>query len=325
MEEFSGGSPYASTTGDESSNTLSKPRPTDRASALRHAPTPGISVDAGHLAFRSFFGAANALRRYHRHRVVHLERLSQLFDRGRRVILVGNHALDIVDPLLLLANVYKSTGRVPHFVGHENGWFKVPVLRDIAERFHVIPSRRLEQTAAALRRSGFLMLYPGSNREAAMRSYRDEPYRLKWENRTGYLRLALQTDADIVFVAALGSDEAYYQSRLPTPRSLLRFANAGDGERYRGARLTFGLLGAHLVPGFVPLPVRITHFLSSPLDLGDRAATARDPDAIASLHEKLWGECQQFLDNAVRRRSRYSDSLVRSLRAAQRQLQRWGV
>ena len=327
--ELSSGSPQASTSTDGPSVTPSEPLPIDRVSAsrgaARNAPTAGISIDAEDLAFRGFFGAATTLQRYHRHRVVHLERLSHLFDRGRRVILVGNHALDIVDPLLLLATVYQRTGRVPHFVGHENGWFNVPVLRDIAERFQVIPSRRLEQTAAALRRSGFLMLYPGSNREAAMRSYRDEPYRLKWENRTGYLRLALQTDADIVFVAALGSDEAYYQSRLPTPRALLRFANAGDDERYRGARLTFGLLGVHVVPGFVPLPVRITHFLSQPLDLGDRAAAARDPEALAALHDKLWGQCQQFLDAAVRHRSRYTDALDRSLRAAQKRLQRWGV
>ena len=119
------------------------------------------------------------------------------------------------------------------------------------------------------------MLYPGANREAAMRSYRDEPYRLKWNDRFGFLRLALETDADIVFVAALGSDELYYQSKLPTPRALLRFANAGDDERYRGARLTFGLLGAHLIPGVMPLPVRITHFVSRPLDLGDRIAARR--------------------------------------------------
>lgn len=288
-------------------------------------PAPRTGIDVGDLAFRSFFSAANALRRYHRHRVVHLERLAKQFDRGRGVVLVGNHALDIVDPLLLLATVYERTGRIPNFIGHENGWFQVPVLRAVAERFQVIPSRRPEQTAAALRRNGFLMLYPGSNREAALRSYRDEPYTLKWENRTGFLRLALETDADVVFVAALGSDEAYYQSRLPTPRALLRLANAGDAERYRGARLTFGLLGAHVVPGLVPWPVRITHFLSPALDLGDRERAARDEGALAALHERIWSECQAFLDGVVRRRSRYTDAVDRSLRAAQKRLQRWGV
>jgi 1-acyl-sn-glycerol-3-phosphate acyltransferase len=291
----------------------------------RASQSRGIAIDPADLAFRGFFGAAKLLQRYHRHRVLHIERLERLLGGGRRVILVGNHAFDIVDPLLLLARVYERTGRVPHFIGHENGWFKVPVLRDIAARFQVIPSRRPEETARALRRDGFLMLYPGSNREAAMRSYRDEPYRLKWEGRTGFLRLALEADADIVFVAALGSDELYYQSVLPTPRALLRLANAGDDERYRGARLTFGLLGAHLIPGMMPLPVRITHFLSPPLDLGDRAAVARDSRAFEALHARIWQQSQAFLDAAVRRRSRYTDPLDRALRSAQRRLQGFGV
>lgn len=285
----------------------------------------GIPLDSDGLAFRGFLGAARALQRYHRHRVVHLQRLSAAFDRGERVILIGNHALDVVDPLLLLAEVYRRTGRVPNFIGHENGWFRVPVLRDIAERFHVIPSRRPAETAAALRRNGFLMLYPGANREAALRSYRAEPYRLKWEGRTGYLRLALETGASILFVAALGSDEAYYQSQLPTPRALLRIANAGDDVRYRGARLSFGALGAHVIPGLLPFPVRITHLPSNPLELGGSGAPLRDPDALTALHRRVWRECQALLDAAVARRSRYSDPLDRGLRSAQNLLQNWGV
>jgi 1-acyl-sn-glycerol-3-phosphate acyltransferase len=287
--------------------------------------TTGVDLDPSDLAFRVMFGAAGALRRYHRHRVVNLPRLHQLFERGRRVVLVGNHSLDIIDPLLLLATVYERTGRIPNFIGHENGWFKVPVLRDLARRFQVIPSRRMQETVAALRKDGFLMLYPGANREAAMRSYRDEPYRLKWEGRSGYLRLALEADADIVFVAAVGSDEAYYQSLLPTPRALLRFANGGDAERYSGAKMTFGVLGAHVVPGIAPLPVRITHFLSEPFDLGDRERARSDTTTLERLHDRVWMECQTFLDASLRQRSHYSDWLDRTLRRAQRQLQHWGV
>jgi hypothetical protein len=41
-----------------------------------------------------------------------------------------------------------------------------------------------------------------------MRSYRDEPYALKWQRRTGFLRVALEANADVVFVAAVGCNEA---------------------------------------------------------------------------------------------------------------------
>ncbi len=285
----------------------------------------GLRVDPADLPTRAFLALADALARYHRHCVVHLDRLERLFRDGRRVVVVGNHALDIVDPLLFCTETYRKLGCVPRFIGHENGWFRVPGLREIAAHFHIIASRRPEETVEALRRDGFLMLYPGANREAALRSYRDEPYRLKWRDRTGFLRTALEAEAELVFVAALGNDEAYYQSLLPTPRSLLRWANAGDAERYSGARLGFGMLGPHLVPGLFPLPVRLTHVVSEPLDLGDREAARRDPLALAELHERVWKECQSFLDHQVARRETHTDLLYTALRAAQSALHGLGL
>src|SRR5262249_27186562 len=152
-------------------------------------------------------------------------------------------------------------GRVPRFIGHEVGWFKIPVLKNIAQRFNVLPSRRPQETAQALRADGLLMLFPGGVTEAGLRVYRDEPYHLKWEKRSGFLHLALENDAEIIFVATVGSEEMYYQSALRIPSSLLKIANAGNA-RYSGTRLRFGLLGTHLVPGLFPLPVKLTQFVS---------------------------------------------------------------
>jgi 1-acyl-sn-glycerol-3-phosphate acyltransferase len=295
-----------------------------RLRAWRPAVT-GAAIERDAWPTRAFLALAEILGRYHRHRVVNLGRLRRALRSGRRVILVGNHALDIVDPLLLLATVFNKLHRVPRFVGHENGWFRVPVLRAVSARFKIIPSRRPEEAAAALRSDGFLMLYPGAIREAGMRSYRDEPYRLKWEGRSGFLRLALEADADIVFVAALGSDEAYYQSALSMPEALIRLVNGGDSARYRGMPLTLGLLGVHLVPGLFPLPVRLTHVIARPLDLGDRAQALWDPRTFADLHARVWTDCQRYLDRAVADRARYSDRVDRAVRGAERLLQGIGL
>jgi hypothetical protein len=285
----------------------------------------GLELDPRDWLTRALLGSARALARYHRHRVVHLERLGQVLRQGRRVVLVGNHALDVVDPLLFVAAVLERYGRVPRFVGHENGWFRVPLLRAVSARYQVIPSRQPAAAAEALERHGLLMLFPGSNSEAAMRVYRDEPYCLKWQNRLGFLRLALEHDAEILFVAAVGNDELYYQSRLATPAALLAWANAGDAERYRGARLTFGLLGPHLLPGVFPLPVRLTHVVSRPLDLGDRVAAVRDPEVLAALHLRVWEECQNLLDAAVARRHRDADLVDRVVRGGEEVLQQLGL
>jgi hypothetical protein len=285
----------------------------------------GMRLDPDDPVARALLGLARGLSLYHRHRVLQLERLLRPLRQGRRVVLVGNHALDVVDPLLFVAALYRELGRIPRFIGHENGWFRVPILREVSRRFQVIPARQPERTLAALRRDRFLMLYPGGMREAALRRYRDEPYRLRWEERSGFLRLALEAEAELVFVAAVGAEEAYYQSALPMPGVWIRLANAGSPQRYRGMPLRFGLAGPHLVPGLLPLPVRLTHAVSPALDLGDRDRARRDPEAFADLHARVSAECQKWLDLCVGQRDLHSDRVDRGIRAAQALLQRLGA
>lgn len=282
----------------------------------------GIPLDQNDPLVRVFLAYAHLLARYHRHRVLHLERLGSLLQQGRRVVLVGNHVLDVLDPLLFTAALIGRYGRMPHFIGHENLIFRLPGLGGLARRYQMIPSRHMRDAAAALRSTGLLMLYPGSGSEAARRNYRDEPYRLKWEKRLGFLRLALRDDAEIVFVAAVGIDEMYYQSSLEIPLWLLRLFSA---ERYQGSRMQFGVLGPHLLPTLVPFPVQITHSVSKPLDLGDRAAARGSRAALVELHRRVAEHCQELLDAAVARRERDAPLLDRAVRAGERFLQRIGV
>jgi 1-acyl-sn-glycerol-3-phosphate acyltransferase len=274
-------------------------------------------------ATAAFVAGAAVLARYHRHRVFHLARLGRLIREGRRVILVGNHALDVVDPLLFVAAVRARYGRVPRFMAHAL-WFRLPVLRDLAARYRLVPAGTLEAAGRALVEDRLLMLFPGGASEAGVRSYRDEPYRLKWGGRLGFLRLALEHDADIVFVASVGNDELYYQSRLPMPGSVARYADGG-GERYTGAPLRFGLLGLQIFPAVFPLPVQLTHFVSPPLRLNNRQLARHDLEAFARLHASVWRTCQRFLDRHVRSARQRADLADRAVRGAQHLLHRVGL
>lgn len=297
--------------------------PSARTNAVpRHRRQSGTALDASAWSVQPFLAYARLLARYHRHRVVQIERLGSLLRQGRRVVLVGNHVLDVTDALLFTAAVLERYGRIPRFIGHENFIFGLPGLRGLAAQYGMIPSRHMQEAGAALRRDGLLMLYPGSGSEAARRIYRAEPYRLKWENRFGFLRLALRYDAEIVFVAAVGIDEMYYQSRFEMPPWLLRRFSA---ERYRGSHLQFGLLGPHLLPTLLPLPVQITHVVSRPLDLGDRAAARHSRATLAALHGRIWEQCQSLLTRALALRARTAPPLDRAVRAGERMLQRFGI
>jgi 1-acyl-sn-glycerol-3-phosphate acyltransferase len=294
----------------------------ERAMHPAAARATGVAIARGDWLARPFLAYARLFARYHRHRVRHLDRLGALIRRGRRVVLVGNHVLDVLDPLLFSAAVLERYDCVPHFIGHENLIFGFPGLGALARRYGMIPSRHMEESASALERDGLLMLYPGSGSEAARRFYREEPYRLKWENRFGFLRLALRYDAEILFVAAIGIDEMYYQSAFEIPTWMLRLAGS---ERYAGSRFQFGLLGPHLLPGCVPFPVQITHAVSRPLVIPDRAGARRSKTALRRVHEDVWAQCQRLLDAEVARRERTAPPLDRAVRAAEHLLQAIGT
>ncbi len=301
---------------------LNTPPATFRVSGSRQHGPSGTPLDADSWGVQPFLAYARLLAHYHRHRVLHIERLGRLLRQGRRVVLVGNHVLDVTDALLFTAALLERYGRIPRFIGHENLIFGLPGLRTLAAQYGMIPARHMREATDALRRDGLLMLYPGSGSEAARRIYRLEPYRLKWENRFGFLRLALRYDADVVFVAAVGIDEMYYQSSLEIPAWLLQRFSA---ERYRGSHLQFGLLGPHLLPTLLPLPVQITHVVSRSLDLGDRAAARHSRAALAALHRRIWEECQSLLTRAVAQRERSAPPLDRALRAGEAMLQQLGI
>ena len=267
-------------------------------------------------------GFGGALRLYHRHQVEGLANLTDALAARRPVILVGNHCLDLVDPLMLTVAIYRETGRVLRFIAHGNLFFTIPGLRTLAPIWGLIPNRHVELADAALRDEGALMLYPGSGTEAILRSYRHEPYRLKWDGKHGFVQLAARHRATILFVAGIGIDEMYYQTDVVMPASLVRYGNAGDAEYYSGARMQIGAAGVHLLPGVLPLPVRVSHVISPPLAL-DPGLDPDDPDAVARAQIQLWAESQAFLDDAVATRA--SDPVDRGFRSAMRWLQKLGV
>jgi 1-acyl-sn-glycerol-3-phosphate acyltransferase len=253
-----------------------------------------------------------------------MEHLVAALASGRPVILVGNHCLDIADPLMLTVAVYRSLGLILRFIGHGNLFFTLPILRSLATAWGIIPSRHMKMAERALTEDRVLMIYPGSGTEAILRSYRREPYRLKWYDKLGFVELAARNDATLLFVAGIGLDEMYYQTDLPAPAALLRYSNAGDEAYYRGSRLQIGAAGLHVLPGVVPWPVRVTHVISPPLAL-PRGLDPNDREALAATQVALWAECQGLLDEAIAARGRDSDLIDRTCRAATAMLQRLGI
>jgi 1-acyl-sn-glycerol-3-phosphate acyltransferase len=279
------------------------------------ASTPAVVPKTANGGRSLAFGLANLYRRYHRHEVEGLGRLERAIGTGRPVLLVSNHCLEIVDAIMFAAAVDEQIGRTVRFIGHETLFFRLPGVRELSRAIGAIPSRDFGLAEQVLRDDRLLMLYPGAGTEASLRILRREPYRLKWYGKTGFVRLALRTGATILFVAGVGIDEMYAQTRWPVPPRLFDLPFAGSLASYRGLRVQLGLSGPHVFPGVLPLPVKVTHVISRPIRF-DRSADPDDPVAVEAVQLEVWARCQRALDEAVSRRDCRADALDRLARAA---------
>jgi 1-acyl-sn-glycerol-3-phosphate acyltransferase len=272
---------------------------------------------------RATFAVGEMLRRYHRHQVVGLDHLRAALDSRKPVLLVGNHSMNAIDPLMLRNAIHAALGRSISFIGHELLFFRFPGVRSFMRAAGVIPSRDPALAERTLRDTGVLALYPGAGSEAALRLYRREPYRLKWYGRQGFVELALATGATILFVAGIGLDELFFQTNRRIPSSLFRWVERTYLTEYRGVRLQLGPLGLHLLPADLPFPVRVTHVLSPPIRY-DHGVDPHDRTGVEKTQTHVWARCQRFLDEAIASRDRHSDALDSACRTGMRLLEEIG-
>lgn len=123
----------------------------------------------------------------------------------------------------------------------------------------------------ALEQGYQLLLTPGGQREAAPKS---RHYRLRWNERYGFARLALQTGAPIVPLATVGGYAAY--------------PGFGIG------RLTFW--------SPVPLPARLDIAVGDPIEVTADPDHARDHAVVKPVQQRARDATQALYDRLLARR-----------------------
>ena len=124
---------------------------------------------------------------------------------------------------------------------------------------------------AVLERGEQLLVTPGGKRESTPNA-RD--YRLKWENRYGFVRLAIATGAPIVPLAVVGGFAAF------------------PGFTYRKLSLWSP----------VPLPVRLDVAVGKPIFVPRRPTLMRDHATVMAIHQDAWRATQALYDRLLMRR-----------------------
>lgn len=131
-----------------------------------------------------------------------------------------------------------------------------------------------------------VLVFPGGGRD--MLKFKGEEYRLFWEGRSGFARLAIAHDYPIVPVGLVGGDDVFH-SMTERDGSWER-RTRGIGERLHGVRGVGVPLIRGMGPTLAPRPQRMY------LRFGDPIATGRPADTTAESWERA---VKQTTQNAV--------------------------
>jgi hypothetical protein len=245
------------------------------------------------LARRGWIDYWRMWQRYHRYSIEGLEKLD-----GRGAMLIaGYHGRPLAFDMCMFTVAYHDRyGVLPHGIVHR-GLESFPPLKAFTDALGFVtddgPAMR-----AAVAAGGHIVVTPGGGQEGC-RSFRHR-YKVAWDGRLGYVRLAAKYALPIVPVAGSGADHTYIG--LNNAEALGR--RLGVPRRWAFALwLGIGPLGVY--PFSPPFPVRIHQYVGEPIDpwRGRPRASASD-STLQRVHTQVVAAVQELLDRGQRERTR---------------------
>lgn len=122
------------------------------------------------------------------------------------ILFVGNHTLfGVLDVGFLFGEIFERRGLYVRGLG-DHLHFEVPGWSSLVRKLGVVEGTPAN-CAELFRRKESVLVFPGGGREVAKR--KGEQYKLKWENRMGFARLAIQHGVPVVPFASVGVEDAF--------------------------------------------------------------------------------------------------------------------
>jgi 1-acyl-sn-glycerol-3-phosphate acyltransferase len=211
-------------------------------------------------------------------------------DATRPAMYVSNHAvIGILDVYPFAIELYLRKGIILRTLA-DSAHFRIPVWRDlIAKKIGVVEASR-KNCAAIMERRENLVVFPGGAREVCKK--KGEAYELKWQDRNGFVLMAMQYGYDIIPVAAVGAEEAFTITK--DSDDILNHTLAGWVLKHTGLADSI-FKGGELIPPMVKglgntiLPKHVKLYFS----FGKRIATKKykkdynDPDVQDLIKSKV--------------------------------------
>lgn len=228
------------------------------------------------------------LDRYFRPEVRGLERIPE-----GAALYVGNHngGFDTVDTYIFCERVLRERGidDVPFGLGHEVV-FSFPIINQLWAPLGVLRASH-DNAHKIFDRGGKVFVYPGGDVDA-FRRFSDRN-RIRFDGRTGYIRLALRAGVPIVPVVAAGAHNTFLV--LSEGRGIARLLNAKRWMRTRVWPIVLSFPWGLTIgppPFYVPFPAHIRIEALEPMAFDRQGEDAASDDAYVRA-------CADRVENAM--------------------------
>lgn len=214
---------------------------------------------------------------YFRYEVRGLENLPK----NEGALLANNHGLWPFDAMLLAKRLFEE-GRPLRALAEHSTW-RIPFVREIFLNLGVVDGTP-KNAIRLLRDDELVLVFPGGAREG-LKSSADK-YRLFWERRTGFVKVAIAAGKPIIPCFCAGIDDVYH------------IFNDGYALGKKLFRAYFPLT-AFIGFGLMPFPVKLTHHIGKPIYHDLKPTDFRDEKKVARLHARVLKEALKLKEKAL--------------------------
>ncbi len=200
-----------------------------------------------------------------------------------------NHSLATYDLFLFGLALHAQTGRMTCALGDDN-LFRIPGLASVVHASGIRPASHAHGKAL-LAEGRVVFIAPGGTREALRPS--SERYRIRWDRRTGFARLAVETGVPVLLAACPAADDLYTV-----------YANPLTAQAYKAFRWPVPIVRG-FGPTLLPRPVPLVHRIAPPMQ-----PPPLEPDRLETQVRDFHADC-------VRRMRSLMDEVRRDTEAVQ--------
>jgi 1-acyl-sn-glycerol-3-phosphate acyltransferase len=229
---------------------------------------------------KKFVPFAEFMRYYHSYRV---DGMSKIPEKGRAMVLV-NHSLATYDILLLGYTILYKMGRLPYGLADSN-FYKNEFTTKLMHKIAMYEANH-ENAEDLLRTDNLLLLAPGGTKEAIRSS--KEKFKIIWNERKGFAKLAIKTQSPIILAACPGADNVYNVSESKLTDLAYKFLK----------------LPVPIAKGIgntiLPRPVKLVHYIHEPIIPPYFEGENPPEDMIDAFHLQIVEEMEEWMQNHLK-------------------------